>query len=141
MEEKTIDQVLRILNNIDVVEIVSSDENTIAFKYGGILTIAYLSDETPARLRFSVDVKELDEEASDEVLGELMYALLDLNTEIDPVAAAIDSTDPDHPVIQARTTLRVVDLQDEEIVSEIHGLIASLNFIVEAVEAHTATVA
>lgn len=126
------DKIIDAINSIDETEMVVNNGDVIGFRYEGIMIIASLTDETPARLRFSVDVDNIKWE-DDEKLGELLYKLLDLNTEIDPVATAIDSSDPENLMIQVRTTLRVVDLQAEEIVAEVNGLIEALGEVYELV--------
>jgi hypothetical protein len=131
-----INQVVEAINTLDEVEIKVVGQDIVIFTYGGVAIATTLTDETIPRLRFSVDIKKLDIE-QDEVLGELMYKLLDINTEIDPVAAAIDSTDPENIMIQVRTTLRVVDLQASEIVAEVNGLINALGEVFEIVRDET----
>lgn len=127
-----IDKIAEAIEAIEGVDCVNRLDNALSFRFDGIPIAAFLTNEDPQRLRFSVDlcalnclpcVSSLDDEAS---MGEAMFNLLDINTEIDPVAAAIDSTDAENPMVQARTTLRVVDLQSEEIVAEIKGLVGAV---------------
>jgi hypothetical protein len=126
-------KIIEAVNTLAEVEVQLATNDTVVFTYEGVAIVASLTEEVPARLRFSVDVKALDID-DDDILSELMFKLLDLNTEIDPVAAAIDSTDPEKLMIQVRTTLRVVDLQDSEIVEEVKGLVGALGEVFDVVK-------
>jgi hypothetical protein len=130
---KNIQNICDALASIEEVVVKGQEGNVIAVEFEGVPVMVALTDEDVPRIRFSADVQRVD--AIDEgVLDTVMYSLLDLNTEIDPIATAIDSSDPDHLLIQARTSLRDIDLQDEEIVGELRGLIFSLPVIKQAIE-------
>ena len=130
---KDINDIRNAIESIDGVEVKGVEGNIMAVEFEGIPVLVALTDEEIPRIRFSADVQRLD--AIDEgVLDTVMYSLLDLNTEIDPISTAIDSSDPENLIIQARTSLRVIDLQDEEIIGEVKGLIFSLPLIKHAIE-------
>jgi hypothetical protein len=130
---KNIQNICDALASIEEVVVKGQEGNVIAVEFEGVPVMVALTDEDVPRIRFSADVQRVD--AIDEgVLDTVMYSLLDLNTEIDPIATAIDSSDPDNLLIQARTSLRDIDLQDEEIVGELKGLIFSLPVIKQAIE-------
>ena len=82
-------------------------------------------DRDDDRLRFSIDIIQFSKLREDHV-EDAIFTLLDLNTEIDPVAVGIETSDPDNPMIQARTALRLGNLQPDEVTSEFEGLIAAL---------------
>jgi len=132
-------------NMIEVIDVLSQMGATVKSDMGtavdglavldldGVTIGVNMTVEAVRRIRFSIDVKELNVE-DDGKLCELMYRLLDLNTEIDPVAAAIDSSNPEKPMIVVRTTLRNVDLQAAEIVAEVEGLMQALGEVYEIVK-------
>jgi hypothetical protein len=128
----SIADVQSVLEGVEGIKVVAVEDSIIVVEYEGIPVSLVLTDEDPARLRLSIDVGRLDA-IDEDTADEIMYQLLDMNTEIDPVAAAIDSTDPDNIMIQARTTLRVVDLQPDEVVEEFNGIIGALASIHEVV--------
>jgi hypothetical protein len=114
-------------------EIQSFEENIMIVGFEGINIVILATDEEVSRLRFSANVaplSELDEEVTDEAL----YRFLDLNTEIDPVSAAIDSSNPENLMIQARTTLRFGDLSKDEVIQDFMGLVSTLPSIAEIVK-------
>lgn len=128
-----IKDICEIVNKLDEVEIKGQDGDFVIVEFEGVPVSIALTDEAIPRIRFSVDVQRLDV-VDEDILDAVMFSLLDLNTEIDPVSTAIDSSDPENIIIQARTSLRVIDLQDEEVVGELRGLVFSLPMIKQAIE-------
>ena len=64
-------------------------------------------------LYFEVDLGEFNDVRSDE----LMFKLLDLNTEILPVSFGINNANPDHPRLVLVESRISVDLQQEELLA------------------------
>lgn len=122
---KTIEDVSNAVKDLAGVKIVACENGVLILESQGIPVSIILTDEVIPRLRLSVDVASLNT-VNEEKIDELMYKLLDLNTEIDPVAAALESIDPENIVIQARTSLRVVDLQAAEVATELTEFIYTL---------------
>lgn len=126
------EMVVEALTNNEV-EVKKVEDNLMIANYQGIpVLIVLTTQENPMRIRFSVNVEQLKNIPEDK-WDEMFYRLLDLNTVIDPVSAAIDSTDPENILIQARTSLRDVDLQYSEIVAEFRGLMGMLPAISDIV--------
>ena len=131
-EIKTLEEVADVLRD-EGAEILTCESDVLLVTYEGIPVSLSLTDEESPRLRFSVDIERL-ENIDEDTVDALQFRLLDLNTEIDPVATAIDSTDPENLMIQARTTLRMVSIIRDELVAEFMGLINSLAMISHAMK-------
>lgn len=123
----TIGEVAKIMQDVGIT-ICDISDTTMLIKKSGILVAVALTED--ARLRFSANVHQIDAD----VPKEMLFALLDLNTEIDPVSVGIDSIDPNNIQIQARTALRVGDIQEAEVVAEINGLVYSLPTIANLIK-------
>jgi hypothetical protein len=123
----TIAEVAKVIQDVGIT-ICDVSDTTMLIEKSGILVAVALTED--ARLRFSANIHKFD----GDVPKELLFALLDLNTEIDPVSVAIDSINPNDIQIQARTALRVGDIQEAEVVAEIDGLVYSLPTIAKVIK-------
>jgi len=129
----------------------SGMEWVVAGDVQGVPVTVALTDESPNRLRMAATVcpvSEIDgvpaghpDDDDPVALVEILDALLDLNTEIDPVAVWIAHVAPENPTLQARTTLRVVDLQAAEVEAALSGLMGSLGEIRQTLVAYAPAVA
>tara|TARA_Y100000310_G_C20539376_1_gene742454 strand:- start:266 stop:703 length:438 start_codon:yes stop_codon:yes gene_type:complete len=131
----TIEDVLNILNEREDVTVLSSEDDILIIEKDGVNVVIVMTDEEIPRLRFQADVARLDDFEDDpEIMAALLFAIADLNDQIDPVAAGIDSNDPDNIMIKGITSLRVIDLCREEVEQELEGLVATLPSIAHSLK-------
>ena len=115
-------------------DVVVSKLEKFEEKIDGICSKINNIDKNLGLLKQHVEIQNGRIKKNEVKIEELMYKLLDINTEIDPVATALDSTDPENIIIQIRTTLRITDLQDSEIIAEVMGLIEALSDVFNIVK-------
>lgn len=107
------------------IKVVMKEDEIMIVEYDGIPVSLFITGGEVPRLRMSVDVARLDS-LNEEKMEEVLFELLDLNTEIDPIATAIDTSDEENVLIVARTTLEVGYLQAKEVLSAFETLIFRL---------------
>lgn len=125
-----IEQVKNVLVETLGVKVDAQEENLLVVEQEGILVAIILTEEEKQRLRFSVNICQYNDDMNEA----LPFNLLDLNTEIDPVAVGLNTDNSEDVRIQAVTTLKVVDLQPSEIVAEFEGILGTLPMIAEVIK-------
>ena len=126
----TIEQVKEILVEEFGVKVDVCDKDILIVEDNGVVVQICLTEEEVPRLRFKINLFSIDDSTPEN----LNSIFLDLNTEIDPIAIGIDTTDPKDIKFQILTTLRVGSLQSEEVIMAFNGLMGTEPVLVEVIK-------
>lgn len=124
------------------LKVVNQADGILVLDFNGILVTAQLTEEDVPRLRMSADVCRCDAIEDDtDIQLDVFTELLDLNTEIDPVQVALDTSDPENAEIVALNSIRVISLQTSEVEDQFNNLVYTLPLIADVMRKFVATTA